>query len=55
MDLYLAGGADPLSWPEKAEKEFAMQIFEWADLDNDNKMNMVRVCRICAHLSRICA
>jgi hypothetical protein len=41
MDLYLAGGADPLSWPEKAEKEFAMQIFEWADLDNDNKMNMI--------------
>ena len=53
MDLYFAGGADPLSWPEKAERQFGMQIFEWADLDNDKRMNMVRVCRICAHICHL--
>ena len=49
-DLYLAGGADPLSWPEKAERTPVEQILKWADLDNDNKMNMVRICRMCAHV-----
>jgi len=40
-DLFYAGGADPLSWPEKAERKHVDDIMAWADLDNDDKMNMV--------------
>jgi len=40
-DLFYAGGADPLSWPEKAERKHVDDIMAWADLDNDDKMNMI--------------
>jgi hypothetical protein len=40
-DLFLAGGADPLYWPAKAEKEVVQKLMSWADLDEDGKMNMI--------------
>ena len=41
MDLYFAGGADPLKWPEKAEAQFVRRLMNWGDIDKDGVLNRV--------------
>ena len=40
-DAFLAGGTDPLDFPEKADEHEVKQFFTWADRDEDGVVNRV--------------